>query len=280
MALLLATSGLAGQQHRGAGDGPGPWFDSSQLVTFQGPVVQLVAGLGQGMPELQITASDTRAMSFTLGPYWYLQEAGFAADAGDAVEVSAYPCVTCESGFAVAVVVNQTKALTLTLRTADGTPLWAARQQGTQSHSGEGGNGTNGNNGNSGSSGNNGDGDHRGDNRGRGGCETCEPPDLSRVTTFTGSVASFQAEPGEGTPTVTMVTPTGDVTILVSPFAALQRAGFTFAVGQTLEITAAPVERDDVETWLALVVKDTTTGLSVVLRDPSTGLPPSGRGRR
>ncbi|MGV8039249.1 MAG: hypothetical protein AB2L07_03965 [Thermoanaerobaculaceae bacterium] len=287
VALALATTGLAGQQG-GARDGSGPLIDTSQLVVFEGTVVQLVAGLGQGMPELEITTSANQALSFVLGPYWFLQASGFAAEAGDDVEVSAFACTTCESGYAVAKVVNATRAVTLVLRSEDGTPLWTAsgtktlRRQlgraGSGTGPGSGGNGENGNGpGNGTGPGSGGQGTGPGQ---VGGCDVCEPPDLGQVQTFTGTVSAVDAGAGDGTPTVTLATTAGDVTFLISPYSILQRAAFALTVGQALEITAAPVEHDDVETWLALVIKDTATGLTVVLRDPATGLPPIGRGRR
>lgn len=180
--VLLATAGLAGQTRGGARDGSGPLVDTSALVVFQGTVVQLVAGLGQGLPELEITATDGQAMSFVLGPFWYLQASGFAAAPGDLAEVSAYACATCENGYAVATVVNQTQNLTLGLRAADGTPLWTSRGgQAPRQHVGRGGspdasgNGGTGSNGNTGSNGQGpGTGDGKGNN-GQGGCDACEP---------------------------------------------------------------------------------------------------------
>lgn len=278
MTLVLATAGLAGQNRGGAKDGTGPLIDTSNLLVFQGTVVQLVAGLGQGMPELELTTTSGQTLSFALGPYWFLQASGFVAEAGDTAEVSAYACTTCESGYAVAKVVNQTKALTLILRADDGTPLWAAQGSKTArrqlGRAGTGGNSDPGQHGQPGTG-------EPGKGPGQpGGCEACEQPDLGQVSTFAGTVASVEATAGDGTPTVTLATSAGDVTFLISPYSILQRAGFALTVGQALEITAAPVEHNGVETWLVLVIKDTATGLTVVLRDPSTGLPPVGRGRK
>ncbi len=278
VALAFATAGLAGQQG-GARDGSGPLIDTSQLVVFEGTVVQLVAGLGQGMPELEITTSASQTLSFVLGPSWFLQTSGFAADAGDAVEVSAYACTTCESGYAVVKVVNVTRAVTLVLRSEDGTPLWTT--SGTKTLRRQLGRTGGGTGPGSGGNGENGSGPGNGTGPGQvGGCDVCEPPDLGQVQTFTGTVSSVDVSAGDGTPTVTLATTAGDVTFLISPYSILQRAAFTLTVGQALEVTAAPVEHDGVETWLALVLKDTATGLTVVLRDPATGLPPIGRGRR
>lgn len=294
MAVTLAVSGLAGQQG-GARDGSGPLINTSELVVFEGTVVQLVAGLGQGMPELEITTAAGQTLSFVLGPHWYLQASGFAAEAGDAVEISAYACAACESAYAVVKVVNSTKAITLVLRSEDGTPLWTAsgsravRRQlgragsGAGSGGGNGGSGNGSGNGTGSGSGGPGQGGSGGNGNGPGqpgGCDACEPPDLGRVETFTGAVSAVDVTAGEGTPTVTLATTSGEITFLISPYSILMRAAFTFTIGQSIEITAAPVTHDGAQAWLALVIKDTATGLTVVLRDPATGLPPIGRGRR
>lgn len=288
MTVAFAVTGLAGQQG-GVRDGSGPLIDTSELVVFEGTVVQLVAGLGQGMPELEITTAAGQTLSFVLGPHWFLQASGFAAEAGDAVEVSAWACTACESAYAVVKVVNSTKAITLVLRSEDGKPLWTAsgsktvRRQLGRAGSGAGSGGGNGNgSGNGTGSGSGGPGQGgNGNGPGQpGGCDVCEPPDLGQTRTFTGAVSAVDVTAGEKTPTVTLATATGDVTFLISPYSILLRAAFTLKVGSTLEITAAPVAHEGVQTWLALVIKDTATGLTVVLRDPATGLPPIGRGRR
>ncbi len=292
MAVAVAASGLAGQQ-RGARDGSGPLIDTSQLLVFEGTVVQLVAGLGQGMPELDIVTAAGQTLSFVLGPHWYLQANGFAADPGDAVEISAYACALCESAYAVVEVVNASKALTLVLRSEDGTPLWPAsgsravrRQLGRADSGSGGGNGGSGSgpgNGTGSGSGGSGQGGSGGNGNGPGqpgGCDACEPPDLGHVQTFSGTVSAVDVTAGEGTPTVTLATSSGEITFLISPISILTRAAFTFVIGQNVEITAAPIAHEGAETWLALVIKDTATGLTVVLRDPATGLPPIGRGRR
>lgn len=271
MAVALAVSGLAGQQG-GARDGSGPLINTSELLVFEGTAVQLVAGLGQGMPELEITTAAGQTLSFVLGPHWYLQASGFAAEAGDAVEVSAYACAACESAYAVVKVVNSTKAITLVLRSEDGAPLWTASEtRAVRRQLGRAGSGV----GSGGGKGGSGKGPGQ-----PGGCDVCEPPDLGRVETFTGAVRAVDVNAGEGTPTVTLATTSGEITFLISPYSILMRAAFTFTIGQSIEITAAPVTRDGAQAWLALVIKDSVTGLTVVLRDPATGLPPIGRGRR
>lgn len=291
MTVAFAVTGLAGQQG-GVRDGSGPLIDTSELVVFEGTVVQLVAGLGQGMPELEITTAAGQTLSFVLGPYWFLQASGFVAESGDAAEVSAYACAACESAFAVVKVVNSTKAVTLVLRSEDGTPLWTAsgsrtvRRQlgrtgsGAGSGGGNGGNGGGSGNGTGSGSGGPGQGGNGNGPGQPGGCDVCEPPDLGQTQTFTGTVSAVDVAAGEKTPTVTLATATGDVTFLISPYSILLRAAFTFTIGQNIETTAAPVAHEGVQAWLALVIKDTATGLTVVLRDPATGLPPVGRGRR
>lgn len=293
---IAALAAAQPSQGSGAG-GPGSLIDTRTVVTVEGTVTQYTVGAGQGMPELVVTDATGTATSFILGPYWYLQEKGFAAEAGDAAIVTAFTCPTCETGLAVAKVENVTKGIVLILRDDNGVPLWLARQPGgnvrrqVMRGGGQAGgngagsdNGQAGNGGQQGQGGQGGSGNGQGEQAGNGGGSTgvcdCDHPDLTRVTTFTGTVAAFSLEPGVGNPALTLTTASGDVTFIISPASTLLRAGFEPAIGQTLAITAAPVELDGGEAWLALVITDPATGIQIVLRDPSTGLPPAGRGRR
>ena len=124
LSLAIAATGMAQRAHQGNGDGSGPAIDTSQVLVVDGTVVQLVAGLGQGMPELQVEDASGTVHSFVLGPIWFLTEQGFAADPGDAVKVIAYACATCDTGVAVASVVNASMGITLGLREYSVLPVW------------------------------------------------------------------------------------------------------------------------------------------------------------
>jgi hypothetical protein len=270
LSLAVAGSGFAQQGRQGARDGSGPLIATSETVTIEGVVVQFVAGPGQGLPELIVEDAAGVLHTFVLGPFWYLQDQGFTAQPGDAVTVTVYPCALCDTGFAVAAVVNVTAGVTLTLRDENGLPIWP-RLQPTEPNAGAGG-GT----------------------QAQGGATTRTVrrairsggtgsglydhliPDLARMTSFAGTVVSASINSGAGAATLVLSTTAGDVQFLLSPVWVLIRAGFDPAVGDALNITAAPVTIDDQEVWVAITVTDLASGLELVLRDPATGLPAGG----
>ena len=267
LAITVAGSSLAGTGQRGNRGGSGPLITTAQTVTVEGTVVQFVAGLGQGMPELQVEDAGGALYTFVLGPYWYLTDQGFTAQTGDAVVVTAYPCALCDTGFAVVSVVNVTAGVTLTLRDANGLPIWPQLQP---SEPGGGGQGQ--------SSGKTGTARPviRSSTSGSGTGDRLVP-DLTRTTTFTGTVASYSVVAGTGAGTLVLATDTGDMSFLLSSVWVLIRAGFEPAVGNALTVVAAPVTIDDQEIWVAITITDDATGLVLVLRDPATGLPVGGQ---
>ena len=294
LGLAIATTGMAQRARQGARDGSGPAIDTTQIQAVEGVVVLFVAGLGQGMPELQVVDAAGTRYSFVLGPYWFLASQGFAADPGDTVTVIAYACTSCDTGVAVASVVNATKGITLGLRDEDGVPLWTSRRGG--GGQGDGGQGTgcagNGGTGNGGTgNGGRGTGDEArgrgqggngggGDGTGGAGMHEGLTLDLARTTTFTATVTSFTFTAGQGAATLDAATSSGDVSFLVSPAWVLVRAEFTPQAGDALEITAAPATIDSQEVWVVLAIKDVATGLELVLRDPATGFPVARKAHR
>jgi len=305
LSLAVAGTALAQRGRHGAMSGSGPLVDASQVVVVEGTVVQLVAGLGQGIPELQVEDAAGTPYDFVLGPFWYLSEQGFAAAAGDLVTVTAYLCAVCDTGYAVASVVNHTNGLSLALRDADGAPLWPQRR-GQDGAGGEGEHGlragrsvsaTGGGNGggNSGGNGGGNGGGHGGGNGGGngggsdGGNESGGHGagvhehlalDLSRTTTFAATVTSYAVTAGEGAATLVATTESGELSFFLSPVGVLLRSGFTAAPGDALVITAAPATVGDATVWLVLTIEDPGTGLVIVLRDPATGYPLVGRAHR
>ena len=255
-ALLAALVALPALAQRGPGGGNrgggSPAVDPTQKSVVTGDVVSWAAGPGAGMPTLTVKKSDGAEAAYVLGPYRYIVEKGFSAVAGDHVELTLFACTACNQGFAVAEVKNLTRGLTLPLRAEDGTPLF------------------------SGGRGRGGFGPGQGQGRGRGpGAGLCDGtgPDLSRKVTLSGTVKAFTGGPGQGRPTVVLLTSEGEKSFLASPYRALAAAGLTIAEGKGLEAVVAPVTVDSQEVWVALTVKDVATGLTVDLRDASTGRP-------
>ncbi|MFN3413792.1 MAG: hypothetical protein ACK42L_07005 [Thermoanaerobaculum sp.] len=251
----LTAGPLLAQQRTGV-----PQVNPAQSVTVTGEVVSFQAGVGQGTPTLTLKETNGTERSFVLGPFRYVQSQGFVAHAGDQVEVLAYACSACPEGLVAAQVKNLTRGVTLVLRGTDGRPLWMG--QTGQGGAGKGSKAT-------------------GMSRSGQGWKnrSCAGPDMSRVTTFTGSVRSFTGAFRQGTPTVTLDSANGQVPIILSPFQVLVQADYLPAVGAQLEVVAAPVTWNEDEYWVAISIKDLTSGLEIQLRDANTGLPLGGWGR-
>ena len=260
-AAAMTVAGTAWAQ-RGPGGGAGPNVDTTTTVVITGEVVRFTAGPGEGTPELVVRQANGTETAFTLGPYRYLEAQSFVAQAGDGVEVTAFPCAGCSSGYAVVEVKNSTRGVTFVLRDTDGTPLWIGPQgQMARRHLAGGapmqGRGT---------------GMAAMGRRGPGGCAGMGP-DMSRATVFSGPVKAFTGAPGQRFPTLVIGTTGGDASVLLSPYRALIQAGYTPSVGAQVEVKAAPVVVDGQEHWVAITVKDVASGLEVVLRNGQTGLP-------
>lgn len=258
--LVIATAAFAQQYGRGPGQGTPPAGPQSVMT---GTVVSFTAAAGAGMPSLVVNHGTES--TFVLGPFWFLQNAQFAAAAGDSVELTVLGCSECPSGYAVVSVKNLTNGGAVTLRNSAGLPLW---QQGGQRR----GRGTGPGNGPGTGPGN---GNGNGPGAGRGNCNG-SGPDMAQLATFTGTVSSFSGGAGAGRPTLVLATTAGEKTFLVAPYRTVLDAGFTFAPGASLTLTAAPNANEE---WVVVTLKDNATGAELVLRDAQTGLPLGG-GRR
>lgn len=245
---ILATAAFA-QQRRGGGTPP-----AGPQSVISGTVASFTASPGQGMPALVLNR-DSGQLTLVLGPFWFLQNAKFAAAAGDRVDATVLACTDCPSGYAVVSVSNLTNGSSVVLRNSDGLPLW-------QSGGRRGGRG----------------GAHQGGRSGFGpgaGAGTCNGtgPDMTRVATHTGTVVSFSGGPGAGRPTLVLSTAGGEKTFLVAPYRAVLDAGLDFAPGASYTLTAAPNVDDE---WVVVTLKDNATGAELVLRDATTGIPANG----
>lgn len=241
--LMVVVAGTAFAQ-RGRVGGGTPQVDTSKAVVVQGVVTAFEGGVGLGQPTLSVKADDGKDYAFILGPYRYLQKEGFAAAAGDQVRVTAYPCAQCPSGLAPAQVVNLSRNLTLDLRGADGVPLWMQPQAG---------------------------GGYRGSQQGglrqgsgTGVC-TGQGLNLAQAQTFEGTVKAFTGGAGQKNPVLTLDSAAGTVEIVLSPYRALAKAGYTPTVGSTVRVTAAPCVEDG--RWVALSLQDLASGLVIRLRN-------------
>lgn len=289
IAIALLITALPAMAQR-AGDGTGPAVDPSEALDVYGTVVSFTASVGSGMPRLVVDEAALGEIEIGLGPLWFIQEAGFGADAGDVVEATVFPCDSCAAEYVAQVVENVTTGTSVTLRGEDGRPLWRGRggtgggqgfcrQSGTDAkRSGQGGRGGNGSA--SGQGAQNDQGANPGDFPG-GQCQWTGP-DMTAVATVTGTVVSVDVTFGNPRPSVVLDVDGEEIEILLRPYAPLAAAGFLIEVGSELQVTYAPwVLPDEVEVLVAISVTDPATGLTVQLRDPETGYPiGGGRGHR
>jgi hypothetical protein len=267
--IPLALAGGPG----GAGQGPGPGngsgvpvVDPTATVLLEGPVLSFMAGPGMGLPTLTVDDPVEGATEVRLGPFRILRDAGFGADVGDLVRITAYPCVLCTAEYAAASVENLTTGVSVTLREGDGTPVWlGANGPGAGSRAPAAGFGP-------GSS-----RPGRGSGPGMGTCLGLRP-DVSAAVTVTGTVVAFSGGPGVGVPMLTLAADGDELALVAGPWRIWDAAGFFPQEGQELVVTYAPAERDGETHLVILTVTDPATGLTVVLRDPETGKPLGPRG--
>jgi hypothetical protein len=269
--LALAGGPGGAGQGPGPGDGSGiPVVDPSATVLLEGPVVSFVAGPGMGLPTLTVNDPVEGATEVRLGPFRILRDAGFTADVGDLVRITAYPCVLCTAEYAAASVENLTTGISVTLREDDGTPVWL----GTNGP-GAGSRGPNSSQGPGFGPGSSRPG--RGSGRGMGTCLGLGP-DVSAAVTVTGTVVAFSGGPGVGVPMLTLAAGGDELNLVAGPWRIWDAAGFFPQEGQELVVTYAPAERDGETHLVILTVTEPATGLTLVLRDPETGKPLGPRG--
>ncbi len=257
--LVVTGAAFAQQQRNRTGTGTLPAGPQSVLV---GTVVSFTAGAGQGTPTLAVrTASADVAL--LLGPFWFLQNAQFTAAAGDNVEATVIACADCPNGYAVVAIKNLTNGSSVTLRNADGLPLWLNGQQPGGRGPGMG----------RGMGPGNGSGPGHGNGPANGLCDG-SGPDMTQQATISGSVKSFAGGAGAGRPTLVLETTAGDRTFIVAPYRAIRDAGLQFAPGAKFTITAAPTVNGE---WVVIRLTDDATGAELVLRNAETGFPIGGR---
>lgn len=301
--LILALSLAAHAQRPGH-----PAVNPVEAFQVLGTVVDFSADYGTGMPTLTVDDPALGVLEIRLGPVWFLSQEGFSATPGDEVELLAYPCVLCDADAAAAWVDNLTTGASVVLRDEDGLPLWIGRGGGGGGHPycgqggprrGPGGQGGGPGMGNGGGSGNGpgepgeggsgpgpgepGPGDGPGPGPGGPGPNPnpggyggqCEwnGPDMSAVTTVTGTVEAVSVPRGARRPTLVLTTSEGELELFLSPYQPIAAAGFLIEPGMELTVTYAPWQMGDEVVLVVLSLTDPLTGLTIQLRDPETGYP-------
>ena len=119
-------NGSTNDAYEQSGDGV-PYGDGEpdavvdEWVTLQGTVTAVDANL------LEVTTSDGKVVVVENRAWWFAQEQGFTLAVGDAVSlIGFYEDVDFEAGS----ITNLATSQTVSLRDADGRPLWAGRGNG------------------------------------------------------------------------------------------------------------------------------------------------------
>jgi hypothetical protein len=151
LVVLLAIAGTTLAAGAGPGNGSGqPMMDISNPISLTGTIVDTshyAAGVGPGQGEassyLLFGTTDGKEIRLVAGPSWYLDSQGLTFAAGDAVTVSGW--YEADGDLVVASVATGGKAISL--RDADGRPLWAGmsnrgiHRAGNEANQGNNGNG-------------------------------------------------------------------------------------------------------------------------------------------
>lgn len=237
---------LAGQNKRGYGAGQpsGQPAASKDIFTVEGLVTEVSLGIGQGSPA--IVVGQQRVV---LGPYRFLEAAGFSVEVGDSVSAQVFESLVYEGLLIAVQVENRTRDLAIDLRDASGDPLWtSARGYRGQRSTSEGG---------------------------RSRSNACPGPlDLSAALSITGKVQAVTGGAGQRNPEIILE----DGTVLAAgPYRVWLEGSFTLAEGETATFTAVPCA--GAEGKLVILSIEKPNGEKLVLRD-DTGIPVSGRGWR
>jgi hypothetical protein len=96
------------------------------------------------------------------------------------------------------------------------------------------------------------------------------------VVALVGTVTAVNLAPGQGMPSITLLSTAGEVTIMIGPYRLLMDQKFEIKQNQFLEVKAFQDPRMP-NAFVATELKDNTTGATVVLRS-AVGMPQTGRG--
>ena len=225
--------------------------DPSGAVQVEGTVVSLEAGPGMGGALLTLDENSLGRIQVVLGPYWFLQGAGFAPAPGATVRGTLYPCSTCPAPWVAAVLEDPDAGVTVTFRDASGFPAW----RGGPGHRGRAGRW----------------GGAAGPRGSRGAC-LAGGAAVGTLQTVTGTVKSVDVATGTRA-TLVLDTAEGPLELVVAPWRALLAAGVSPAPGDTVEVQWATLTTRRGTFAAVFSLTDPSTGKTVQLRDPATGMP-------
>ena len=257
--IMVAAMGWAGiaqnqMQNRGAGQAAMQQFDNAQIVTLTGTVTAISLAAGQGMPSITFQ-SNVGTVTVMVGPYRALLNSKFEIKQGQLLEIKAFPDPRVANAY-VAAELRDASGNVVILRNAAGIPNAGAGAMGM---------------GRGGAMGvMRGAGPMRGrgamnGRQGMAGCEDCANLDLKAKQTLTGTVQEVNMSAGQGMPYFTLLVGGNTVTVIASPFQALQQAGFKVSAGDSLSVVAFPSLAHQ-GAYVAAEILNLSTGQSVKLR--------------
>lgn len=229
------TRGNPGKGEGGPPEAGGPSIvDPTVMISIEGVVVRTDIAPGAQYPSFVLVRDDRVKVSIMTGPYHYLAEWDFRISIGDRIKALAFPSSWPDSSYVAVELTNVTTSKSITLRDAEGTPLWIG--QGA---------------------------------RNMGDCFGWLAPDgaLAEVVTLRGVVVSVDMAPGQEFPTFSMLQADGSlVTVITGPYHLLLESGFDLRVGDEMLVLAI-MSMWYPDTYAAAELKNLTTGDTLVLRD-------------
>ncbi len=270
---LVALTGLAQNrvQHQG-GMQAAVHIAAQDLVTLTGKVSGVSMAPGQGMPSITL---QTNSGPFTImvGPYRLLADSKLEIKPGQVLEIKAFPDPRLPDTYVAMEVKDTATGTVAVLRDGTGMPHAAGMGMGMQGGAGMGPmHGAGGGMGMRGAM-------HGGQNAGTVPHNPANV-DLKSKKVLQGLVAAVNMTSGQGHPTFTLQTASGDVTVAACPYPALLQAGLSISVGDQMSVAAYPFT-DTPGTYLAAEINNLTTKKSLKLRDDNglpLNTPGSGRG--
>lgn len=245
IAAVAVTASAQGPQGQGGGNANAPAtgicttnpLDMTRPQTVEGPITSLDLGYGVQYPSIVVNK-----LHIKVAPIWFLLDHDFELGSGETVKISAVPSTTPGDSYLYAVEITKLPSgLKLTLREADGQPVWlAANRRGP---------------GNGNSSG------------ARAGQQNCFDP--ASVQTAAGVVESVTAGVGIRQPVMVLKAGTTLFTIKLGPERILLDADFEIKAGATLTVKFGLATCSD--EFIALEITN-AAGQTIVLRN-ADGLP-------
>ena len=212
IAILFAAGALAfAQGPRGPQPNhpvqTGSGLDMTKVQTIEGAVTAVNVAYGAQYPSIQIGSTTVK-----IAPVWFLLENDFEVKVGDKLSVQAAPSLQARDPYLSAIKLANGSA-NLTLRDANGIPLWMQPGAGQQQGPGQG------------------------PGQGTGTCTACGG--LSSIATASGTVDQVSAGVGIQMPAVVLKTADKVVTVKIGPERLLDAADFEIKAGDSLTVKYA-----------------------------------------